>query len=217
MIAGSVVSVLALLATQVALPLADRWSAREATLAARQDEASRLRGIVDGEPMLRAALSAQRASAQGTNVLLLAGSTPALAASGLQVLLRRYAEESQVQLDRVDVAGQPKADQPGLLAIPVVMQGQGDIYGLVDLLFRLQHGERLVVTDEVAVNAGFDRAGFDPTETEQRQGKPKLLNWTVRAHALYPLAGRPGAAPPTGKSASPMPPPPPDHGAEGML
>src|SRR2546426_5857478 len=51
-------------------------------------------------------------------------------------LFRSYADESSVQLDRVDVAGQPRADKPGLLATPVQLQGQGDIYGLVDFLDR---------------------------------------------------------------------------------
>jgi hypothetical protein len=182
---GAAIGLVALLGTQAVLPLADRWSIREQTLAARLEEQSRLRAVVASESGLRAAVAAERGAGRETGALLLAGATPALAASALQVLLRRYAEESQIQLDRVDVAGQPKPDRPGLLAIPVVLQGQGDIYGLVDLLFRLQHGERLLVTDELTVNASFDRAGFDPSESDA-PSKQKLLSWTVRAHGLYP-------------------------------
>jgi hypothetical protein len=191
--AGAAIGLAALLGTQIVLPLLDRWSAREQTLGARLDEQARLRAVVASAPGVRAAVAAERAAGRETGSLLLAGATPALAASSLQVLLRRYAEESQIQLDRVDVAGQPKADQPGLLAIPVVLQGQGDIYGLVDLLFRLQHGERLLVTDELTVNAAYDRAGFDAGESDA-PSRNKLLTWTVRAHALYP-APRPAPSP----------------------
>lgn len=201
--AGAAIALATLLGTQVVLPLADHWSTREQALGARLAEQARLRAVVASEPALRSSVAAERAAGRTTGSLLLAGATPALAASSLQVLLRRYAEESQIQLDRVDVAGQPKADQPGLLAIPVVLQGQGDIYGLVDLLFRLQHGERLLVTDELTVNAAFDRASFDASDSDS-PSRAKLMSWTLRAHALYPAAqpGRPAAAPSRPEGAS---------------
>src|SRR6266566_3138886 len=98
-----------------------------------------------------------------------------------QGLLQRYADESSVQLDRVDVAGQPRADKPGLLATPVQLQGQGDIYGLVDFLYRLQHADKLLVLDELTLSAGFVGAFAGGTAHQN-------LSWSLRLHGLYGAA-----------------------------
>ena len=115
-----------------------------------------------------------------------------LAASALQELLQRYAEESSVQLNRVDVASQPRAGQSGLLAIPVQLQCQGDIYGLVDFLSRLEHSEKLLALDELSLNAGF-ATGVRPVRRSGRvtapQPQPQYFSWSLRLHALYRGAG----------------------------
>jgi hypothetical protein len=178
-LAGLAVSLAAVCLTQVVLPFADRWVARERAYAASREQWVRLQGLVVSEDRLQEALNRERNVRRASGDLLAPGTTPALAASGLQALLRGYAEESMLQLDRVDVAGQPKADRPGLLEIPVALQGQGDIYGLVDFLFRVQHGERLLVIDELLVNAGFAR----PLPLD---GGVRTLAWSLRAHGLYP-------------------------------
>jgi hypothetical protein len=177
--AGLAVSLVALCVTQVVLPFADRWAARERAYAASREQWVRLQGLVVSEDRLRQALNQERSVWRASGDLLAPGTTPALAGSGLQALLRRYAEESMLQLDRVDVAGEPKSDRHGLLEIPVALQGQGDIYGLVDFLFRVQHGERLLVIDELLVNAGFARS-------LAQDGGVRALVWTLRAHGLYP-------------------------------
>jgi hypothetical protein len=177
--AGLAVSLAALCLTQVVLPFAERWAARERAYAESREQWTRLKELVVSEARLRQGLSRERSVRRASGDLLVPGTTPALAASGLQALLRRYAEESMLQLDRVDVAGQPKADRPGLLEIPVALQGQGDIYGLVDFLFRVQHGERLLVIDEVLVNAGYARP-------LAQDGGVRALVWSLRAHGLYP-------------------------------
>ena len=172
---GAVVSAGVLAVSLVVLPLIDRWSARESVHAANQERWSRLQTLVSGEKDLQRALAERRHADRGTAELLLTGATPALAASNLQVLLQQYAEESLVELNRVDVAGQPKLQGPGLMAVPVVLQGQGDIYGLVDFLSRVQHGPRLLAIEELAVN----------TRAALAQGD--LLVWSVRAYGLYPV------------------------------
>jgi hypothetical protein len=178
--AGLAVSLAALCLTQVVVPFADRWVARERAYGASREQWTRLQGLVASEERLRQVLNRERGVRRASGDLLVPGTTPALAGSGLQALLRRYAEESMLQLDRVDVAGQPRADRPGLLEIPVLLQGEGDIYGLVDFLFRVQHGERLLVIDELLVNAGFVRPG------PQDGGGVRPLVWSLRAHGLYP-------------------------------
>jgi Type II secretion system (T2SS), protein M subtype b len=172
---GVAVILAALVVTQLILPWSDRWAAREAAHAASRDQFIRLQSLVAGQKGVEQAVAYEKRADGGTDSRLSVGATPALAASTLQVLLRAYAELSSVQLDRVDVAGQPKADKPGLMAIPVTLQGEGDIYGLVAFLFRIQHGERLLVVDEMAVNTGLVRRDGD-----------RVLVWSLRAHGLYP-------------------------------
>jgi hypothetical protein len=174
-IAGAAIVALALTVTLVVLPALDRWTAREAALAANLERYDRLRAMVSGEPALRRALGERRRDQAGTMRLLLAGATPALAASNLQALLQQYAEESLVQLNRMDVAGAPKAHGPGLVAVPIVLQGQGDVYGLVDFLYRVQHGQRLLVIEDIAVNTRSSYLREDQS-----------LTWSLRAHGLYP-------------------------------
>ena len=51
--AGALVGGLALLVMRGALPFAERWSAREAVLAAKNEQLARLRGAADDEARLR--------------------------------------------------------------------------------------------------------------------------------------------------------------------
>jgi hypothetical protein len=185
---GAGASAAALALTLVLLPAAERWAAREEAYAASRDRWTRLQALVASERELRRALDEQRRARRGTVELLLTGPTPALAATNLQVLLQQYAEESFVQLNRVDVAGQPRAEGPGLLAIPVVLQGQGDIYALVDFLYRVQHGPRLLVIDEISVNNRSSSFSSSSSGREQQ-----ALVWSLRARGLYPAAEGPAA------------------------
>src|SRR6266568_2310489 len=74
-----------------------------------------------------------------------------------------------------------RADKPGLLATPVQLQGQGDIYGLVDFLYRLQHADKLLVLDELTLSAGFVGAFAGGTAQQN-------LSWSLRLHGLYGAA-----------------------------
>ncbi len=178
-IAGGAVSAAALLLVFALLPIAGRWSEREARYAASRDQLVRLQTLVASQAQLRRALDDQQ-RVLGVSVGLLAtGPTPALAASNLQALVQRYAEESRVQLDRIFVAGEAKPDSQGLTSIPVQLQGQGDIYGLVDFLFRLQHGEKLLVIDDMSVTAGLPH-------TDRRD----FITWSVTMHGLYATPGK---------------------------
>ena len=176
---GAAVSALALFVVLLGLPFARQWTAREASIAAGRDQWARLQALVSGESRLQRALDTLRLSQQSVRARLLTGTTPAVAGSNLQVLLQRYADESAVQLDRVDAVAEPEASREGLLAIPVRLQVHGDVYGLVDFLYRLQHGEKLLVTDELGINAGL----------ESTLGS-QALTWSVRLHGLYPVASQ---------------------------
>ena len=152
---GAVVSATTLVVVLLVLPFGQRWTEREAAYGARREQWVRLATLAASTDRLRRALDEQQGAFAADRDRLVSGATPALSASTLQGLLQRYADESAVQLDRVDAAGEPRPDKPGLLAIPVQLQGQGDIYGVVDFLYRLERGERLLVLDDVTLNAGL--------------------------------------------------------------
>src|SRR5436309_972942 len=178
---GALVSATALVIVLVGLPLAHHWTAREAAHTASRERWLRLATLVASTDRLRWALDERKVAHAADEARLVTGATPALAASALQGLLQRYADESSVQLKRVDVASQPRADKPGLLATPVQLQGQGDIYGLVDFLYRLQHADKLLVLDELTLSAGFVGA-FAGGIGQQN------LSWSLRLHGLYGAA-----------------------------
>ena len=184
---GASVSAAALVIVLGILPFGRRWAAREDAYAASREQWVRLATLAASTDGLRRTLAEQQRAFAVDEARLVSGATPALAASSLQGLLQRYADESAVQLDRVDVAGQPRPDRPGLVAIPVQLQGQGDIYGLVDFLYRLERGEKLLVVDDLTLNAGvawMPSAGFAGGSRSQR------LTWSVRLHGLYGAAAR---------------------------
>jgi hypothetical protein len=176
---GAAVAATVLLVMFALLPLRERWTSEESTYSASRDRYVRLQTLVASESRLRQALEAQQQALRASVGLLATGSTPALAASNLQALVQRYAEESVVQLDRIFVAGEAKADSLGLVSIPVQLQGQGDIYGLVDFLFRLQHGEKLLVIDDLTISAGLPQAG-----------RLEFVVWSMTMHGLYASGGK---------------------------
>ena len=184
---GAIVSAAALVIVLGVVPVAHRWAAREAVYAASREQWMRLATLATSRDRLQHALDEQQRAFAADEARLVSGATPALAASMLQGLLQRYADESAVQLDRVDVAGQPRPDKPGLLAIPVQLQGQGDIYGLVDFLYRLERGEKLLVVDDLTLNAGF---AWMPTPAFAGGRQSQRLTWSVRLHGLYGAAAR---------------------------
>lgn len=171
---GAAIAAAALLVVFALLPLQEWWSSRESSYSASYDRWVRLQTLVASQARLRRALEEQQRAQQVSVGLLATGSTPALAASNLQALVQRYAEESSVQLDRIFVAGQSKADSQGLMTVPVQVQGQGDIYGLVDFLFRLQHGEKLLVIDDMTITAGLPHTG-----------RRDFMTWSMTMHGLY--------------------------------
>jgi hypothetical protein len=179
MLGGGILIGLAMATVYGVLPFARRWAAREDAIAATREQRARLQSLVASEAQLRKVLAQQRHARVIRSRRLLTGATPAVAASSLQALIQRYAEESSVTLDRVDVVGEEAEPDSGLAAIPMELSAQGDIYGFVALLYRLQHGEKLLVVDEVIANG----ASFDDGTSLDGDGAP--LTWSIRLRAPY--------------------------------
>jgi len=184
---GALVSATALVIVLLGLPLAHRWAVREAAYTTSREQWLRLSGLAASTDRLRRAVDERRRAHAADEARLVTGATPALAASTLQGLLQRYADESSVQLNRVDVASQPRASPTGLLSIPVQLQCQGDIYGLVDFLSRLEHGEKLLALDELSLNAGV-AMGVRQVRGSRSTTAPQYFSWSLRLHGLYRAA-----------------------------
>jgi hypothetical protein len=184
---GAIVSAAMLLSVWLVLPFAQHWRTREARLAAARERWERVATLVANTGRLRQTLdSARRASAADQGQIVVSA-TPALAASAIQDVLQRDATQSSVQLERVDAAGEPHADKPGLLAIPVQVQARGDLYGLASFLARIEYGSPLLVADELTINAGLDEGEGDGARltSSATAGARQMLTWTRRLHGLY--------------------------------
>lgn len=174
---GAVLSIAAVLAVLVVLPVARRWTDREAEIRMRAEQLARIEALIASRAAVESQLDAVQGARTDAAERLLPGETIAVAASGLQLLLNRYAAESKVTLDRVDVVNQAGAPD-SIAQVPARIVVRGDIYGLVDLLFYLQHGQKLLVIDDLRAMSG--QAG--------RPGEA-MMTATVSLHGYYRGSG----------------------------
>jgi hypothetical protein len=151
-IAGAVVSVAMVFAYGI-LPYARRWSAREDLIAARAERVARLKWLAEHEPELQKA-AAERIARSGSveRPRLLAGRSPALAASALQTLVQGYADEAGITVRELNVAGAPDSSSVTSEAIPATVSAIGDIWGVSGFVSRLQHGSTLIDIREIGVS-----------------------------------------------------------------
>ena len=151
-IAAAVLGVAMLVAYGV-LPYARRWSAREDLIAQRSEQVARLTWLAEHESELRQA-TAERIARSGSvdRPRLLAGRSPALAASALQTLVQGYADESGITVRELNVAGAPDSSSVATEAIPASVSAIGDIWGVSSFVSRLQHGSTLIDIREIGVS-----------------------------------------------------------------
>jgi len=171
---GAIACAVLLLAVYVIVPFAKRWSDREAAITAKAEQLARLQSLVDSEAALQQVVDELEQSRSRRGRRLLVGTTPALAASTLQTLVRSYADQSRVTLQRVNLSGQDEPEESGLTPVGLQVTVLGDLYGLVDFLYFLQNGEKLLVIDELQVTAN-----------PRRGVAQQLMSWTLRLHGYY--------------------------------
>jgi type II secretory pathway component PulM len=158
----------------LAIPAARRWMDREALIDARRGELARLRGVTGAEAMLRTALDARLARAAEYPQRPVAAGTAALAAGVLQGVLQRYADESQLSVSELNVTGEPDSTAVPLAALPATLIALGDVYGVADLVSRVQHGSTLLEVRELTVQV-------NPARRADGGGELLQVTMTVRA------------------------------------
>jgi type II secretory pathway component PulM len=167
---GVAVIALAAFVTQVAVPYARRFGAREALIGATRARVARLTMLAGHEAEIQQKTRARDAELEAAGVRLLHARTPALAASALQALIREHARASGVAVSRMDVAG--TVDAVSTSAVPATISAVGDIYGVAQFLSRLQHGRRLLDVREVSMASSSGLRGG-------------LLQLSVTVHAPF--------------------------------
>lgn len=139
---GAIVAAVALVVAYGVLPVARRWSAREDAIAVARDRVARLEGLVAAGPAT--ALPETAGSA-----LLVRGRTPDLAGAALQSALQELARTSRVSVSRLEVqADSTEASSPGVRAS---LSATTDIYGLADVLARLNGHRPVLAATELAI------------------------------------------------------------------
>jgi type II secretory pathway component PulM len=169
--AGAVVCVLVL---ALLIPVVKRWGDREALISARRGELARLHGVKDAESTLRAAVDARSARAAEYPQRPVAAATAALAAGVLQGVLQRYADESQLSVSELNVSGEPDSTAVPLAALPATLIALGDVFGIADLLSRVQNGTTLLEVRELTVQ-------INPARRAEGGGELLQVTLTVRA------------------------------------
>ena len=173
---GVIVVAAALFLTYVALPFAQRWSAREAAIDARAAQLARVRGLVAAESSLAAAVRLREARPEAAAARPIAARTSALAAAALQAALQQAAAQSGVQVQRVDVAGDAAAEEDAA-TVPATLSAIGDVYGFTALLEALQHGPTLLEVTSLGVQATVGPRG------------ESLMQMTVGVRAPWTASG----------------------------
>lgn len=151
------VAVVCVLLLWVAIPFVRSWSEREALITARRDELARLAGVTAAAPMLREAVAARSARAQEFAQRPVEAATAALAAGVLQGIVQRYADDSQMSVSELNVSGEPDSASVALAALPATLIALGDVYGVADLIDRVQHGTTLLDIRELTVQVNPSR------------------------------------------------------------
>ncbi len=151
------VAVACVLTLWLAIPVVRQWDDREALISARRGELARLRGVAGAESFLRTALDARNTRAAENPQRPVSAGTAALAAGVLQGVLQRYADESQLSVSELNVSGEPDSTAVPLAALPGTLIALGDVYGVADLLARVQHGTTLMEVRELTVQVNPSR------------------------------------------------------------
>ncbi len=151
------VAVACVLLMSAAIPVGRQWIDREALIAARRGELARLHGVKGAESMLRTALDTRSARAAEYPQRPVSAGTAALAAGVLQGVLQRYADESQLSVSELNVSGEPDSTAVPLAALPATLIALGDVYGVADLLSRVQNGNTLLDVRELTVQVNPSR------------------------------------------------------------
>jgi len=136
-IAASVLAA-SIFALFVISPVVRHWRERERIIGERSARLAKLEWLV-AHRNDSANSGAADAEAIGSGRIL-SGRSVAVAASALQSVIQRYADESGMTLNRLDVTNAPDSSAAEFPIIPCSVAAVGDIVGLTEFLAALRQG-----------------------------------------------------------------------------
>ena len=134
---------IALVVAYGVLPVARRWSAREDAIVVARDRLARLEGLLAAGP------GAVTIPAATGSPLLVSGRTTDLAGAALQSALQELARTSRVSVSRLEV--QTDSSDAASPAVRASLSATTDIYGLADVLARLNGHRPVLAATELAI------------------------------------------------------------------
>ena len=170
------IAVVLIVLSAVSIPVVRRWIDREALIDARRGELARLSGMQGAERQLREAVSVRETRAAEHAQRPVRATTAPLAAGEVQGILQQYADESQLSVSELNVSGEPDSVAASLPALPATLIAMGDVYGVAELLSRIQHGATLFDVREMTVQVNPSR---------RADGGGELLQMTLVLRAPF--------------------------------
>jgi Tfp pilus assembly protein PilO len=133
----------------VVQPIADRYRAASEMVPAREQLLVRRQDLVARKGAIAAELEATNQRLAQISDRFLPGSTPAVAASELQKLVKEIASAATTEVRSERIL--PPAERGELLEIPIEIAVSGEIRQLVDLLARLERIPKLLTVQDVKI------------------------------------------------------------------
>ncbi len=126
-------------------------------LAAERDVLERERALLASTEQLRLAIDSGTARLMEAAPVLFGGANEAEASAALARYLQSGATASKALLARVE-PGKSGDGGVGLVALPLRVQGETDLWGLLSLLHMLESGQKAVRIDELRIGDGRGRS-----------------------------------------------------------
>jgi Tfp pilus assembly protein PilO len=116
---------------------------------AREQVLLRRLGLIARRDEITAELAATNGQIEALSARLLASTTPAVAASELQKIVKEMAAQANTEIRSERIL--PTAERGELVEIPVEIAVSGEIRRLVDLFARLEQAPKLLTVQEVRI------------------------------------------------------------------
>ncbi len=146
---GALVAVLVVGWVGLVQPIRDRYRMAEETIPVREQLLQRRQALVARKAAIAQELEATRGRLDQVAARFLTASTPAVAASELQNLVKETASQVKTEIRSERIL--PTIERGELTEVPIEIAVSGEIRDLVELLSRLEKSPKLLAVQELRV------------------------------------------------------------------
>jgi len=166
---------------------------------AQQGLLAKYRRTIAMEELYRKALQQRKEQGIDVSGRLISGNTPALAAAELSSLIRKFAEDTNVHINRENV--NPTKETGSHQKISLQLSISSDVIGLRDFLYKIQSDEKLLDVESLTVNSRVTRRGKSSRYRRSRGENPSFslqeteveLNVTMVVSGYIAAKGKDGS------------------------